>query len=390
MRILFLALDVDLSGTTGDSTHVRELAASLSKIGNPITLVGHVPEGQRERVKEVLGRHGIAVEVLDSTRNLSTLRFCAQVAKKFKPDVIYERRFSPKIGVTVGKMTRVPAVVEVNAMIEEEQKILDRESKEALGVGRIKKRIRKYFLRSAKRIVVVSSGIGKGLVSEYGVDSSRIHVVQNGANTDLFRPMESKECMDRLGLNDELRYLCYSGNLAPWQGVEHLLAAFQKVSIDFQNARLLIVGDGILRERLEEISREKELQEVADFHGTVPYEDVPLYVNSAEICVAPFSGILRNVKYGFSGIKLFEYMACGRPFVTTTVCGIEDEIDENNIGLLVPPDSPEDLAEAMGELLSDRQTAMEMGKRGRVLAEKEHSWVSVARRISNILEEVAS
>jgi glycosyltransferase involved in cell wall biosynthesis len=389
VRILFLALDVDLSTKTGDSTHVRELATSLSTIGHELLLVGHIPEDARVEVSDYFGKMNVPVKVPEKTGDLSTLRFCSQVARDFKPDVIYERRFSPKIGVTLSKLLRVPVTVEINAMVEEELKLLDKEQKGVPGIGRIKRRIRRFFLRSADGLVAVSKGIGKGLENEYDVDSSRIHVVQNGANTDLFRPLDLEDCRKRLGLDEGLHYLCYSGNLAPWQGMEHLVSALPRLIEDFEDLRLIIVGDGVLREELEKAVGDKGLQDVVSFFGTVPYEDVPRYLCAADICVAPFSGILRNVKYGFSAIKLFEYMACGRPFVTTSVCGIEREIDENDVGLVVPPDSPQDLAEALRKLLDYGERTATMGERGRILAEREHSWVAVARRITSILEETS-
>ncbi len=389
VRILFLALDVDLSSRTGDSTHTRELVTSLSRIGNEVALVSYAPEESLRDVSTLFGGMGVSVHIPQKSGNLPTLRFCSQLAREFKPDVIYERRFSPKISGTLSKMLSVPSVVEINAMIEEELKILGKEEKGVLGLDKIKRRIRRYFLRSADGIVAVSSGIGAGLVEEYDVNPSKIHVVHNGANTDLFRPMDRSTCMKRLGLDEKMRYLCFSGSLAPWQGVEDLIPVLNNLRSEVENVRLLVVGDGELMNDLKVKSKELGIQNAVQFCGYVPYEEVPYHINSAEICVAPFNAILRNVKYGFSAIKLYEYMACGMPFVTTSVCGIEEEIEEKDVGLVVEPDSPKELETALEELLGNSQKAKEMGKRGRSLAEKEHSWISVAKRTTEILEGVA-
>ncbi len=389
MRILFLALDVDLTGKTGDSTHVRELTASFTKTGNTVALVGYAPEETQHEVAELAEDMEAFVFLPKDRGNLAILRFCSKLVREFRPEAIYERRFSPKISVTLGKMTRTPSVVEINGMVEEERKLYDGRKKTASGLDRIKRRVRRYFLRSANGIVAVSDGIGKALVDEYKVQPSKVEVVHNGANIDLFRPIDRSKCIEELGLNPNLRYICFSGNLAPWQGVEHLISAFPKLIEETPDLRLLLVGDGVLRANLENMVEELNIQDFTEFTGRVPYEQVPLYLNSSEVCVAPFSGILRNVKYGFSAIKLYEYMGCGVPFVTTTVCGIQDEIEENDIGVIVPPDDHVSLADAVSGLLRDEVRARDMGDRGRALAEKEHSWDSVARKITAILEDVA-
>ncbi len=386
MRILFLALDVDLTGRTGDSTHVRELATSLSKIGNDVALVGYYTPEYRDQAVQAFQGTNVLLHSPEGRGNLATLRFGSSVVRQFKPDVIYERRFSPKIGVTLGKMAALPSVVEINAMVEEEKKILDKDEGSAW-LERIKRRIRRYFLRSADGIVVVSGGIREGLIEEYDVMGSRIHIVHNGANTEIFRPMDKDSCKERLELQKDLRYLCYSGNMAPWQGLDPLMSAFSRLAQERDDMRLLMVGDGILRDDLERMAKELAINDSTIFTGRVPYEQVPLYVNASELCVAPFGAILRNVKYGFSAIKLYEYMACGKSFVTTTVCGIQDEITKNDVGLVVQPDSPGELADAVIKLMKDPKHLEEMGARGRVLAVKEHSWDSVARRIVGILED---
>jgi len=389
VRILFLALDINLCGRTGDSTHVRELTASFSKVGNVVSLVGYAPEDSLDQIPGLFTGENVNVLIPKERGDLAILRLCRKLVKEFRPDAIYERRFSPKMSVTLGKMSGISSVVEINGMVEEEKKLLGREEKGVPGLSRIKGRVRKYFLKSASGIVAVSSGIGKALVDEYNMSPSKIHVIHNGANTDLFRPMKREDCIARLGLDLDLRYICFSGNLAPWQGVEHLISALPSLSGEFEDLHLLVVGDGVQRDGLERSVENLGLQETVSFRGLVPYEEVPYYLGSAEICVAPFSGMLRNVKYKISPIKLYEYMACGRPFVTTSVCDMNEEITDNDVGVVIAPDDPGELRNALADLLKDEERARAMGESGRILAEREHSWNSVASRVVKILEEAS-
>lgn len=390
MRILFLALDIDLCGRTGDSTHVRELASSFSKLGNSVALIGFTPEDTQDLVPALARDMGVLIFIPKERGNLAILRFCRRLVKEFKPDVIYERRFSPKIGGTLSKVTGIPSMVEINGIIEEERELLDGKKKSVSLLDKIKWRVRKYFFRSANGIVAVSEGIARTLIDEYGVTAPNVHVVHNGANTDLFRPLDRMECIEKLGLDPGLRYICFSGNLAPWQGVEYLISAVPQLTDEFEELRVLIVGDGVQREGLETLAGELGVEEIVQFCGSRPYNEVPLFMGAAEVCVAPFRGIERNIKHGVSPIKLYEYMSCARPFVTTSVWDLNEGIAENEICVLVEPDRPDELAGAVADLMRNREKAKEMGERGRVIAEREYSWNAVASRIVGILQEVSS
>jgi glycosyltransferase involved in cell wall biosynthesis len=389
VRILFLALDVDICGRTGDSTHVRELAFSFSKLGNTVALVGYTPAETQDLVPELARNTRVSILIPRERGNLAILRFCRRLVKEFKPDVIYERRFSPKISGTLSKITGVPSMIEINGIIEEERELLEGEETSVSLLDKIKWRVRKFFLRSADGIVAVSEGIATTLIDEYEVPAPNVHVVHNGANTDLFRPLDIKECVEKLGLDPNVRYICFSGNLAPWQGVEYLISAVPQLTDEFEDLQVLIVGDGVQREGLETLAGELGVEDIVQFCGFHPYNDVPLFMGAAEVCVAPFRGIERNIKYGVSPIKLYEYMSCARPFVTTSVWNPNEGTAEHEVGVVVEPDRPDELAGAMAGLLKNREKAREMGERGRAIAEREYSWNAVASRIVGIIQKTS-
>ena len=112
------------------------------------------------------------------------------------------------------------------------------------------------------------------------------------------------------------------------------------------------------------------------------------YINTFEVCLAPFGGIERNVKYSFSAIKLYEYMACGKPLVTTDVCGIKKEISELGLGKVVKADDLEGLASATIEFLEDQDLQIATGERARNWVSSEHSWKNVAERVERVCEDV--
>jgi len=383
MKILFLALDVDLGGHKGDSIHVGELASSLANLGNEVFLIvakcpkaSIFPETQNIHYYENIKRG-----------NISTLLYCLQVGKDQNAEVIYERRFSPKMGATLSRLLGIPLIVEINGLVEEEARMTRTLKEEPLLVSSTKKKMRKRFFEKAKRIVAVSEGIKRGLHEQYNIPLEKIDVVPNGANIEILKPMDQTACQKRLRLDIENKYICFVGNLVPWQGVETIIDSAPIVLQSFSTVKFLIVGDGISRSALESKVKALGLSNAFVFAGSIPYTEVSQYINSSEICLAPFTKE-RNEITGLSPLKIFEYLACEKPIVASDVRGIKDIIVPCNCGIAVKPDNPSELAGGIIKLLSDDKLREEMGRRGKKLIEEKYTWESVASRIANIFISV--
>jgi glycosyltransferase involved in cell wall biosynthesis len=393
MNILFLVSDINIKRKTGDSVHVRELALSLAKIGNEVSLVAPYTDNSSEELKPLINHDKIRIFFIKPNphfRFFSTVSFCMKVVKDQDCNVIYERNFTPKVGYTLNKLSKIPFVVEINGLRDKEMDLQEAKRDFTLIPKNLRKRAWRHLFKNSGKIVVVSHGLKKGLSDEYGLEKEKIKVIYNGANTDLFKPMDIAQCKEELGFSQELRYVGFTGNLAPWQGVEQLIEIAPKVMDMVPKARFIIVGDGILRSQLEKSSEKLGIRDKIIFTGFVPYENVPKYINSFEVCVAPFSGIERNVKYSFSAIKLYEYMACGKPIVTTNVVGIKEEIRELGLGKVVKAGDLKDLTSRIIELMSDSKLQSDIGKRARAWVSKEHSWEKVAERVAGVCEDVLS
>jgi glycosyltransferase involved in cell wall biosynthesis len=373
-----------MCGRTGDSIHVRELAASLSKVGNSVTLVGHTPEDSLDQVPSLFKGLDVSVHIPQKRSDVAILRFCSRLVKEHKPEVIYERRYSPKLGAGLSMLHKLPLVVEINGLVEEEMEILGRAQDARKVSGKARKSLRKRFFTRASKVVAVTEGIRKGIHRLYGIPVSRMTVVHNGANTDLFRPMSKDSCRKELGLDPNRTYLCFVGNLVPWQGVDRVIRAVPKVGETIPQVSLLIVGEGDQREELERLAQDLRLSDSVHFVGNVPYEEVPLYINASDICLAPKIAL----SSGYSPLKLYEYMACARPVVASRVPGFE--ILEEGAGLLFDPGDVEDLSSKIVALIPDREKMDSMGAKGREIVEREYSWMAVAERIFGVLEEVVS
>jgi glycosyltransferase involved in cell wall biosynthesis len=118
------------------------------------------------------------------------------------------------------------------------------------------------------------------------------------------------------------------------------------------------------------------------FTGMLDHEDIPFVINLADICVAPL-----RVTTG-SPIKVFEYMACGKPVVTTRIEGLEF-IEAEGAGRLTAPEDIMGLERALNELIEEPRKRTDMGQKGMQIARERFSWESRVVEVEDLLKEMA-
>lgn len=236
--------------------------------------------------------------------------------------------------------------------------------------------------RLADHIRVVAKGIEEKLLV-FGINKRKIAVIENGTDINFFKPIDKKEAKKAIGINPDYLYVGFIGNLAVWQGLDYLLQAIPKVLKEYGNVRFILVGDGPempkIRKKVAALEKEKVI-----LTGSVPYQEANLYINSFDIGVAPF--IKKRNDGMVSPMKIRDYAACGVPFVTTKIRGLEF-VQEKGIGILAPPNNTNALSEAIIKLIENPRLRNGMGNKGRKVAEKNFSWKNVAEKIFNKINE---
>src|SRR6266566_1177447 len=374
MKILFLALDVNLGTNRGDSVHTRNLAAFIARPGHSV----HLVVGANSRHP---GLPGVDVSVPPGPGDLSVLSHVRKVARAFRPDVIYERRLSPKIGAAISTLSRKPFVVECNGIPEEEAAMQGRPI-QMTPLRRAKAAIRLRLLRRAAAVVAVTPGLRDIVVERFGVSPSRVFVVGNGVDPALFRPLDRAKSRAALGLPAG-PLLCFVGNLVRWQGLEGL---FDALSTTHEPLDLLLVGDGPDRERLRDSAKRFGILGRVRFVGEVRHALVPLYIAAADACAAPFSSE-RNSKSGVSALKVVEYIACARPVVVTGVPGATDLVEAYSCGIIVPPEDTGALRLALERVVDDTSYAVAAIRASDAIRDR-GSWDHTASAVLKILDGV--
>jgi phosphatidylinositol alpha-mannosyltransferase len=235
------------------------------------------------------------------------------------------------------------------------------------------KRILKRWFRRLDGKIAVSVAANR-LIGRYF--AGYYNIIPNGIDLARFsgRHQRLKQ------FDDGKRNIVFVGRLEKRKGVKYLLRAFVRIHSDYPDTRLIIVGEGKLREGYERSMLNAGIDDVV-FTGHVSEADLPRYYASADVCCAPATG------HESFGIVLLEAMASGKPVVASNIEGYAAVLTNGVEGLLVRPKDPEAIAGAIEQLLNSTETRAAMGAKGRVRAQ-EFSWERVSQRVLSYYERL--
>ncbi len=261
--------------------------------------------------------------------------------------------YSNTVGVPAGRLARTPAVIA---------------SQRDMGDLRppLQRRLHSMVLAMSTHVLVNSEAIAGRLSGTRAARNGRVSVIPNGVDVVRFRPST------RPGGGRPSVTIGTLANLRPEKGLRQLLEAAARVSRSAPNVRFVVWGDGPLRGELDAVVRAHALSGAVELRGATPDPDTAL--RECDIFVLPsLSEASPNV--------VLEAMATGLPVVATRVGGVPGLVDDLRTGILVPPDDPQGLAEAIVKLLQTPTLAAEMGAQGRARALAEFGSARMLERL---------
>jgi glycosyltransferase involved in cell wall biosynthesis len=385
---IFLVYYGSFNTKSGSNVHILELLRNLKKYTDIVLFA----PGQKSVDRTLSGIKYVPVidnkYLVQPSYEFMLSFYLLYSCIRNRPDVLYLRQNSfPFFPIILCKILKIPSIVEVNGIVLDELKVESSQSFAYRVFSFFALRSENFNYRHCDRIVSVTDKLKDEIVRLYSVPENKIHVINNGANTDVFKPLDLKQTKAKLQLENSKKYVCFVGNLAAWQGVEFLVQASPSILKKCPDAHFLIVGEGVMKDKLMAITSELGLSDKFTFTGRVPYEQVPLYINAADLCVAPFIKE-RNSKIGLSALKTYEYLACGKPIVASSISGVRDLIESSGGGMPVTPENPEELSAAVVKLLLDENMRVLMGNKGRRYVVENHSWDGVAKKILDICKDI--
>jgi len=384
VTIFFLSYEHDpvVQGGIGGFRKVWELAAQCRSLGYRVVLF--VPKGTQ--LREFSSLEVVEIPYVDLAVLRPLLIYLLLLvlplirAVRVTPDVIYMRTMHSPLSILLAKVLRAALVIEVNGDSYSHYRA---QRASAFRLGMIKLIDRANF-KYCDRIIPISAGLREMLWQRYRVPPEKTVLIESATDPELFRPMDGAACRQRLGLNPAGRYVGFVGSFFRHQGIDVLIDAAPAIVRRVPEVRFLLVGDGVMRRTWAERISRQGLSVSFLFTGQVPYPEVPLYIGATELCVAPFLADRGDA----SPLKLFDYLACGRPVVASSIPPLHDLLSRAEGIAPVRPEHPEALAKEIIRLLEDQETARRLGEKGRRWVLEAHSWAAAAKQLLRVCEEI--
>jgi len=393
------------------AARVGELAWHWVQNGHEVTVLtgfpnhptGVVPPEWRARLRRLAYRERVnGVNVVRTwlwplpnrkahERMLNYSSFCLSAALQgfgmARPHVVVATSPQLLVGLAgwwIARWQRVPFVFEVRDLWPE--------SLVAVGVGSDQSLLHRtlggvagFLYREAQRIVVVTPAFEEHLVRHWHVPSSKITIVENGVETDLFSPSNTSARI-RHELDAEGKFLvCYAGTMGLAHGLETLVEAAARLQSSHPEVVFVLVGEGAEKERIRELAASRALHNIR-FVGQQPRETVPWYINASDVCLVPLkkTELFRTVL----PTKMLEFMSCAR----AVIVGVEGEarklVEAAKAGIVIEPENATALADAIEKLAKDPVQREALGRNGRNYILEHYSRKQTAVGYASALQEL--
>ena len=373
----------------GQAVHIEEMIHALKKRGHEVRVVapgqgsadgaGDGPLGAKvgwvHRLKAVLPK--ALYELLELGYSLVAYRRLAAAARRFQPDVLYERyNLFLLSGLMLKRRTGIPMLLEVNSPL-----VYERCHYGGLALAGVGRWAEGTAWRGADYVLPVTEVLA-GHVRDYGVPAERIRVIPNGINVEQFAlaptPDEAKR---RLGLEGRC-VLGFTGFVRDWHGVDRVIRWMATPAAP-ANTYLLIVGDGPVRQELEQLAAQLGLRDRFRVTGVIPRERVPEHVAAFDISLQP------AVTPYASPLKLIEYLALGKAIVAPREPNLLEVLSDDLNARMFDKAAPNGLETALTDLATSAELRARLAdEAAKTIARLRLTWDGNAERVEALARKL--
>ena len=326
------------TGFSGGEVQVFLLMEGLRKLRHNNVLV--CPQGSASQVEAQ--RRGIEVRAIPFRHEWSPPSYWSvhNELRDIQPDIVHlHTGRADWLGGLATRKLGLPAIT---------TRRMDRPIKRNL-------RTRIVYGSCVQRAIAISHSVGRQLVAA-GVPETMTRVIHSAVDTDALHPVRGRDATRAgFGVSPDSVCLLAIAALVPRKGIDVLLCSVARLRDTGFKPVLWIAGDGPERTRLTRLAKRENIADQVLFLGQRD--------DAADLLVASDIFVLPSRQEGL-GVASLEAMALGRPVVASRVGGLAEVVDDGRSGLLVPPDDPEALGDAIARLLENPELRARLGAEG--------------------------
>jgi len=368
-----------LGGGAGRASYY--IAKELVKMGEAVDVLttsnGLLPNFEIMHGINVYRIYGRRRSTLDNNVIITTCSYlligtlkALRLLKRNRHDVIFSFFSIPAglVGVILRFLFRIPVIVSLRGS----DVPFHNPDEFRLQILALRPLIKLIWKRSS-RVVALSEGLRN--TARKTLPKCRYDIVHNGVDIELFRPIGTRTVSDTNGVR-----LITVSRLVECKGIQYLFRALAELCSevdDNSKLKLLVVGEGNYRGKLEDLVEKLNLERIVKFYGFCPNEKLPELYNQADVFVLP------SLTESF-GQVFGEAMACGLPIIGTNVGGIPEVVIDRENGLLVQPGDVAGLKKALGLLINNEMLRRAMRGKNVGRIKKHFEWAAAAAKYREI------
>lgn len=404
MRILFLTHYFQPEGNA-PASRVYELCKRWMKEGHEVQVITSVPNVPNGIVYDGYKNRLLQTEVIDGIKTTRVWTYIApnkgsvkrilnyvsymlsgSLAGLFakRPDVVIATSpqfFCGWAGAIVSKIRRLPFILEIRDIWPESIIAVGAMTNKL--IIRILEKLEKMMYGSATRIVTVGDGYRRQLIQK-GVEEDRISVIPNGVDLELFSPQKpNMQFKASYGLDH--KFVCsYVGTIGIACGLDVVLRAAQLLEKKQRhNILFLLVGDGAVKDELQQKAREQDLENVL-FVGRQDKKLVPDFLSITDACLVHLkkTELFRSVLPS----KIFDAVAMAKPIILGVEGYAAGLVKKMGAGICIEPENAEQLVQVVETLADNRELCTTLGESGYDYAVKYFNRDDLAEAYLNIIK----
>ena len=234
----------------------------------------------------------------------------------------------------------------------------------------------KYVLKHSDRVLATTPHLSKYAI-EMGSSEKNTDYFPLGINAKIFKPLKkSKKIQETLKIHDSDFVILFMGTIFEFSGLYELISTFDQLLKISQNIKLVIVGGGPPLPKLKSLVLEKKLDKNIMFTGFVEQGEIPDYISISDLCINPFK--INTVTNRILPTKILEYLACGKPVLSTPLEGTVELLPNETFGIKYA--TSENFVQKISELTKS-QSLDELGLAGNEYVQHNHNWEKLSQNL---------
>ena len=223
---------------------------------------------------------------------------------------------------------------------------------------------------------------------EMGAKEENVEYFPLGFDPQTFKPMaKDQHLAHKLGISDNDKVILFVGTIYEFSGLENIIQNFETIKSKVKEIKFLIVGGGLDFEKIKSLVNKKKLQSDVILTNFKPQHEIPKFISLADVCINSFE--INKITDRIIPIKILEYLACGKPVLSTPLKGTIDLLPKEDFGIIYS--QYDSFVENLSELLTNTEKLEELGNKGLDYVIKNHDWNiladSLLKKFENLIKD---